>query len=436
MYFTIADMLIKIVLLLLFCTISQAYQSHGGGACPNFRPISAIKLCTSTDNCEPGFDCCLFADGRFCTLTNPDICFHNGLMINREKTITLDDNCSICECRGYNDLLCNNDACVWPTPSRPPATNCQVDGKIYELGDTFLSSDGCNTCICGSDGAVGCTYKICLPEKHTKCNHKGQTYTSGEAFTDNCNTCICNTDGSVKCTDIPCPNGKKTCSHKGKEYKEDEFFKIDCNTCRCGPNGVADCTNFTCTPKYQKSCTYKEKQYAAGETFRDECNACTCDFNGLVQCNNNNDYCQKKCMYKFQEYSIGQQFQEDCNTCICKSSGKVECTTNNCQTTGCVFNGQNYRFGQNFDYGCKQCTCRNDANVNCNTNQCFGTCKFNGNTYDAGQDFDDGCKTCTCANFGIVQCNNDQRSYGQVNISTPVPANRIFHFRKHRRGQL
>lgn len=72
-------------------------------------------------------------------LANPDICFHNGMVITRGKSITLEDNCSVCECRGYNDLLCNNDACVWPTPSRPPASKYSIFFLILEDLLNFIS---------------------------------------------------------------------------------------------------------------------------------------------------------------------------------------------------------------------------------------------------------------------------------------------------------
>jgi Kazal-type serine protease inhibitor domain/Pacifastin inhibitor (LCMII) len=38
---------------------------------------------------------------------------------------------------------------------------CFVDGVRYRPGDTFPSSDGCNTCSCGDDGQVACTLRFC-----------------------------------------------------------------------------------------------------------------------------------------------------------------------------------------------------------------------------------------------------------------------------------
>jgi hypothetical protein len=45
--------------------------------------------------------------------------------------------------------------------SGAPVT-CNYGGATYSVGDSFASTDGCNTCSCGSTGSVGCTKKACL----------------------------------------------------------------------------------------------------------------------------------------------------------------------------------------------------------------------------------------------------------------------------------
>lgn len=39
---------------------------------------------------------------------------------------------------------------------------CRYEGKVYPIGQTFPSGDGCNTCSCSSGGAVACTLRACL----------------------------------------------------------------------------------------------------------------------------------------------------------------------------------------------------------------------------------------------------------------------------------
>ena len=41
---------------------------------------------------------------------------------------------------------------------------CIVDGVRHRPGDTFPSSDGCNTCSCREDGQVACTLRACVPD--------------------------------------------------------------------------------------------------------------------------------------------------------------------------------------------------------------------------------------------------------------------------------
>lgn len=39
---------------------------------------------------------------------------------------------------------------------------CEYNGMMYKTGESFMDSDGCNTCFC-SNGAIACTLKFCLP---------------------------------------------------------------------------------------------------------------------------------------------------------------------------------------------------------------------------------------------------------------------------------
>lgn len=54
-------------------------------------------------------------------------------------------------------------------------TTCDYDGQSYQQGDQFASTDGCNTCSCGAEGAVGCTKRACVcnPAAETHRNYVG-----------------------------------------------------------------------------------------------------------------------------------------------------------------------------------------------------------------------------------------------------------------------
>jgi len=39
--------------------------------------------------------------------------------------------------------------------------NCQLNGNTYNVGESFKSADGCNTCSCSSAGVIACTEMAC-----------------------------------------------------------------------------------------------------------------------------------------------------------------------------------------------------------------------------------------------------------------------------------
>lgn len=53
---------------------------------------------------------------------------------------------------------CEKNQCVLGAPR-----GCTYDGTTHAVGESFPSTDGCNTCSCGSDGSVGCTKRACVP---------------------------------------------------------------------------------------------------------------------------------------------------------------------------------------------------------------------------------------------------------------------------------
>ncbi len=48
-----------------------------------------------------------------------------------------------------------------PSPTSVLSNVCQVNDKQYNIGETFLSADGCNTCTCATDLTIACTSKAC-----------------------------------------------------------------------------------------------------------------------------------------------------------------------------------------------------------------------------------------------------------------------------------
>ncbi len=50
---------------------------------------------------------------------------------------------------------------ISPQPTIPPAPICVLNDQSYQLGQSFLAADGCNTCSCQADGSIVCTQMSC-----------------------------------------------------------------------------------------------------------------------------------------------------------------------------------------------------------------------------------------------------------------------------------
>jgi hypothetical protein len=102
-----------------------------------------------------------------------------------------------------------------------PHKGCRYDGDLYRVGESFPSSDGCNTCRCSESGDVACTLRYCAPPdaglpgpdaappEPSGCEIGNITLPDGEAIIcpDGCNDCSCN-DGQLiqtlkACTPLP-----------------------------------------------------------------------------------------------------------------------------------------------------------------------------------------------------------------------------------------
>lgn len=62
---------------------------------------------------------------------------------------------------GQADAHCHGVEVAYPGECQPAGV-CTYDGKTYKAGESFPSSDGCNTCSCTAGGLVACTLRACL----------------------------------------------------------------------------------------------------------------------------------------------------------------------------------------------------------------------------------------------------------------------------------
>ena len=245
---------------------------------------------------------------------------------------------------------------------------CTFDGVEHAAGESFPSSDGCNTCTCSNDGEVGCTLMACV----APCTYGGVERDPGSTFPseDGCNTCSCN-DGQVSCTELACP--PPTCTYAGETHAIGATFPSEdgCNTCTCGEGGQVACTEMACPPP---TCTYGGQTYAIGATFpsADGCNTCSCGEGGAVLCTLMP--CIATCSYDGRDYGVGDTFPstDGCNTCSCGGDGEVSCTTRECVVDTCTYDRQTWEVGATFPAidGCNTCTCMEGGQLACTDMAC------------------------------------------------------------------
>ncbi len=56
----------------------------------------------------------------------------------------------------------NQSSLTSPTPTTTPSGICSLNEKTYNVGESFASADGCNTCSCTENKEIVCTEKACL----------------------------------------------------------------------------------------------------------------------------------------------------------------------------------------------------------------------------------------------------------------------------------
>jgi hypothetical protein len=152
----------------------------------------------------------------------------------------------------------NGPVCV------PIETPCEYNGKTYQNGDSFPSSDGCNQCFC-NNGTVICTLRACL----ATCNYQGKIYNNGDSFPagDGCNTCSCSSSGLVACTLMACV---MSC-HSDKDCNSGSF----CSKESCEATVLGICTScdrdMLCTLQYDPVCGCDNRTYGNACAARTSC---------------------------------------------------------------------------------------------------------------------------------------------------------------------
>ncbi|CAC5406731.1 unnamed protein product [Mytilus coruscus] len=266
---------------------------------------------TASDGCNL---CSCTDTGVHCTNHHCQVaatCTYHGTIHHLGTRFDAIDGCNTCLCMEHG-VACTEMACI-----KPSAGTCNYHRTIYNVGDSFNSTDGCNTCHCTSNG-VSCTEMFCAVlhptvqlSKHVRssvyqigfnCNYNGKQFNVGENWptTDGCNTCSCHSGKLVvrmTCTENDCDSGKRSsvyqrgfhCKYEEKQFNVGESWTASdgCNTCICHAGDLL--VRMTCTEKacaVGGQCTYHGKAYKVGDSFPsiDKCNTCFCEADGSVPC--------------------------------------------------------------------------------------------------------------------------------------------------------
>ena len=339
-------------------------------------------------------------------------------------------------------------ACIGSTTGCGSSTPCTYEGKTYKAGETFPSSDGCNTCSCNASGETSCTLrdciqtcggleeKVCTGEKvcvlqsgscnaHAEglCKEK-QTCPDVAAPVCGCdgktydNSCIAEQAGVQLKSTGPCP--KRSCIHEGKtlQHGESKLNNGSCEECTC------DDGKLTCQPD-QCTCLVDGKAIKNGEevTLKDGCETCVCD-SGELSCH------KACCLHEETYYKPGESYTtaDKCELCTCQKGLKFACKGTTTCSTDCTYEGKRWTTGQTFPHkdGCNKCTC-NGGTVTCTDliecyPECGGTqgvqcgageiCKYNfGGSCDTAGAKGRCIPVKTCSKTENEVCGCDQKTY-------------------------
>jgi len=146
---------------------------------------------------------------------------------------------------------------------------CELDGKHFRVGESFPSSDGCNTCNCVSNGRTICTLRACVLDAGVAdgCDYNGAHHDVGASFPsdDGCNTCSCSEAGNVACTKRACIPGAACGGLLGLGCPDGEYCSFPEDAFCGAADATGTCTKIpeVCTDIYLPVCGCDDQTYAS-----------------------------------------------------------------------------------------------------------------------------------------------------------------------------
>ncbi|XP_033101456.1 kielin/chordin-like protein [Anneissia japonica] len=396
--------------------------------------VTCEKLCPKL-TCENQF----IPPGNCCPQC-PDGCQYEGMTFRNGEFFTpMSNPCLRCSCMDSlvrcnptkcEDPGCDNPVTILGSCCQTCSDKCVYNGRIYEDGQTWVSSNQCQDCTCQGSEVVCVEAQSCQQTCENGYIRPGQC----------CSDCFVNT-----CGHVPFNMGLCNLSDNHRSQLYYVFF------CLCVRNFTSDC-------KDQFGVLHPEG--SSWIPSHDMCQNCSC-YDGrvtcdIIECNHMCDYpifkpeqccpvCEG-CFYNQREIANGATFSGPsgpCEQCVCRG-GTVSCSTIQCGQTACqhpvvspseccpvcedcYYEQQLYTNGQRFtSAGCQDCMCRSGTvdcqQLNCPVvrcdypiqrpgqccRQCDG-CDYKGVLYRNKEEFRDNvtCRDCQCSD-GYVSCTRVQ----------------------------
>ena len=184
----------------------------------------------AADGCNTCF--CTEDGVAACTkMACPVGCAYGDAWYGVDESFPATDGCNTCWCMEDGSVACTEMACV---------EGCTDETGSYAIGQSW--DVDCNVCTCLEGGEIACTKVLC----DGGCDYEGQWYTPGETFpsSDGCNSCWCTEDGQAVA--MACIEGCQT--KEGEMYLPGESWEAadGCNTCTCDQGGQISCTEMFC----------------------------------------------------------------------------------------------------------------------------------------------------------------------------------------------
>lgn len=397
------------------CNWCRCNAAGTAGACTRRFCHTRKERAADTQVCEPGSRyldadgcnwCTCNAEGtmgactrRFC----PKQTYKQQVFRTRRDTkkcepgvnFQHEDGCNWCTCNangtpgGCTEMMCLSAINIKSEHTRKVR---EVDEEQRcEPGSRFMDADGCNSCVCSSDGkGAACTRKLCLPKPTPDrvARRAGNYCTPRSSFKQDCNTCLCSDDGkTAACTFRLCISDSDRVRRDTEVAQAEEPEKQicvpnttfrdaeDCNNCFCNEKGTAAACTLKYCFKLERPVRSVEPVCKPGSTFMDDCNECKCNHDGTAaDCTEIDCHAELPQIFKLrsvrsteQVCEPGSTFKQDCNTCYCSNDGKgAACTQIGC---GRVVVAESPRSVRSADQVCEPYKVTR-AQDSCNTCQC------------------------------------------------------------------